>query len=475
MRKILFPILVLVIGSSIVFFLETFGKHLDESQLRSLKTLTLLIPDNLDASKTISYNSILLIDNLFPRLFRINENLQFEGEVARSWKVDQLKKTITVFIDTNFKFSEGSSVTAQDIATSINRIINPDSLPSFFFKNIKLVKVLSENSLEIEFLGWEVTALNQLGSPFLPIYKNGVAPIQNNASTWVTSSRYKIRNWSKDGIGLEVRGKLTKFLDVLPLEKVSKSLSSLDLMISRLNWISSETITSQINDKFSTYIFDSFNTSLVMSNISIPPVYRKCMANASMLDLGMENIIGESRIRSVLPSSMFSYDSKIKISKPAKPDLNRSMRLIVQRPNGLVLNVVNRLKIIANYCNIDLQVEDLENAAYVNRLINHDFDFAYVTISVLYNDPYFIFSFFHKDSKFNFTGSNSHLSRLIDRYSESRNQIEILEKSKALQAALFSEGLVIPLLTLKSMLLVKKPLTLKGHSLFDVVRWEDVL
>jgi hypothetical protein len=98
-----------------------------------------------------------------------------------------------------------------------------------------------------------------------------------------------------------------------------------------------------------------------------------------------------------------------------------------------------------------------------------------VTISVLYNDPYFVFSFFHRNSKFNFTGSNARLSRLIDLYSESRNQLETLEKSKALQAEIFYEGLAIPLLTVKSMMLVKKPLTLKGHSLFDVMRWEDVL
>jgi hypothetical protein len=358
MRKILIPILFLIIGASIVLFLKMFGQHLGGSELRSLKTLTLLIPDNLDASKTISYNSILLIDNLFPRLFRINENLQFEGEIAKSWKVDQTKKSITVTIDNNSKFSDGSSITTQDIATSINRIISPDSLPSFFFRNIKSVRVLNENSLEIDFLGWEVTALNQLGSPFLPIYKNGVSPYQNKSSTWVTSSRYSIRNWSKDGIVLDVRGKLTKVISVLPLEKVKKSLASLDLMISRLNWISPETIASQIDDKFSTYVFDSFNTSIVMSNISLPPDYRKCLANASMLDDGMSMIIGESRIRSILPSSMFSYDSKIRISKPGKPAFKRSMRLMVQQPNGLVLNVINRLKLIANGCNIDCSVPD---------------------------------------------------------------------------------------------------------------------
>jgi hypothetical protein len=64
---------------------------------------------------------------------------------------------------------------------------------------------------------------------------------------------------------------------------------------------------------------------------------------------------------------------------------------------------------------------------------------------------------------------------MVDDFPNSQNQYDALIKSKALQKEIISEGLAIPLITVKSMSFVRKPLTLKGHSLFDVTRWEDVL
>ncbi len=467
--------LILILSGIIIYTAKSLYFTTVIARPENIKTLTLHIPDDLDATKTISYNSILLIDNLFPRLFRINENLQFEGEIAKSWKVDQIKKIIYVTIDKTAVFSDGSPISTDDIAISINKVISPDSLPGFFFKNIKSVKVINNEQVAVYYLGWEVAVLNQLGSPFLPIYKSGEAPYKNNQKSWVVSSRYNIKTWNSNELLLSVHGKTVKSLSVLPLEKVKDSLSSLDLMISRLNWISTDTIRKQINDEFTTYVFDSFNTSVLMSNIKLEPQYRKCLAIKSFEDKELDVLLGDSRIKSILPPSMFSYDPNIKLAPSSKPTQHRSLKLLVQQPDVLVLNIINRLKSVAANCNITLEIDSSDNTAYVNKLLKHDFDFAYVTISILYNDPFFIFSFFHKDSRFNFVGSNDQLSTLINSYPESQTQQETLLKSKILQRKIMAEGLAIPLLTVKSMSFVRKPFSLKGHSLFDVTRWEDIL
>jgi hypothetical protein len=445
------------------------------SRPENIKTLTLHIPEDLDASKTISYNSILLIDNLFPRLFRINENLQFEGEVANSWKVDQNKKIIYVEIDNTSKFSDGSYITTKDIASSISRIIDPKSLPGFFFKNIKKITALNEKLIAINYVGWDVAVLNQLGSPFLPIYKNGKSPFKNDPSSWITSSRYSIRKWSNDELAMNVFGKDIKSLSVETFEKVKDNLSSIDLMISRLNWISSDTLKKQINNQFNTYVFDSFNISVIMANIKLESEYRKCLAFKSLNNKDFLSSMGELRIKSILPPSMFSYDSNLKLLPVPKPKNSRNIKFMVQKADSLVFNIFEQFKTLAKDCNLNVEIDEVNNTTYINKLIKHEFDLAYVTISVLYNDPFFVFSFFHRDSRFNFSGSNQKISKMVDDFPNSQNQYEALIKSKALQKEIISEGLAIPLITVKSMSFVRKPLTLKGHSLFDVTRWEDVL
>ena len=82
------------------------------------KTLNpMLVAD--ESSETVRY----LTGGVLMRLNRLTQ--QLEPELATSWKVSDNGKTITFHLRQNLHFSDGTSFSAQDVAYTINRLMDP--------------------------------------------------------------------------------------------------------------------------------------------------------------------------------------------------------------------------------------------------------------------------------------------------------------------------------------------------------------
>ncbi len=81
----------------------------------------------LDPANPQNAQSVLAINLIFGGLVKLDAQLNVVPDGAESWQVSDDGKTYTFKIRSNLKFADGSAVTAQDFADSINRALQPET------------------------------------------------------------------------------------------------------------------------------------------------------------------------------------------------------------------------------------------------------------------------------------------------------------------------------------------------------------
>jgi ABC-type transport system substrate-binding protein len=255
---------------------------------------------------TISYNDVVIIDNLFPRLFKRNSTLEYYGEVADEWYINKDLKKLEIKIKQKM-FSDGSNISVDDIVLSIKDAINPSTLNSFFFKNIKDVRTISSNRLEIDYIGWEGLLFQQLSSPFLSIYKNGVAPTKQSPDSWLVKMPLKIETWTNDSLKILNSDKnITLFLTA----PNSENIRNLDVVLSRESPVIAGTNLFEdeyFKNNFNSYSFDTYNTKIILLNEKIPHNTRVCISHLISNSDNINKIYKNHRSSSLIPQGVLGY------------------------------------------------------------------------------------------------------------------------------------------------------------------------
>lgn len=82
-------------------------------------------PDSLDNARTILGASYDVFSNIYDTLVTERTPSSFEGEIAQSWTISKNGLVYTFHIRPGLKFSNGDPLTAQAVAFTFNRILNP--------------------------------------------------------------------------------------------------------------------------------------------------------------------------------------------------------------------------------------------------------------------------------------------------------------------------------------------------------------
>lgn len=89
--------------------------------------------------------ALKIVDLLFASLFRINENGKLENDLADGYVIDEAHNTLTITIDDEAYWSDGTYVSANDVVYAFKRILSPESNSEaacllFDVKNARTVK-----------------------------------------------------------------------------------------------------------------------------------------------------------------------------------------------------------------------------------------------------------------------------------------------------------------------------------------------
>lgn len=478
MKKNIFVLLLILIFAYCCYYFFPQKEKIKIAKCKpDLAILVPIIPKHFNTAKTISFNTIFFVDNLFRRLFKITGQMEFIGDLAKKWEVDEKNKEILITIKEKQLFSDSSEITVHDVFSSLKTVISDKSIPRAFFPNIKKITQINKNQISIKYVGWSYLVLQSLSSPFLPIVKKGNFPSQKDRPSWITSNNYQISDWNKNQfVIVRKNGSCSSSIKLLAMENKNLDTKELNVMFSRGSWIPQSTIKSIANSKSSKwekYLLDSYNNSFLFIATALPLSYRQCLHANTIIDPKLNQELGESRNKSFLPLDMFSR-SVANVQNSHKP-LKRISRTLITRKGDHFNDAAKNIILLANKCNLNLKHRQLPRSEYITNVVARKFDLALITISVLYNDPMFIFSFFQSKSLFNFSSlKNKEVDQAIEKLIHSETKSDYMESSISLQKTLATQSPAIPLATEKINIYVKKGLEIKKFTTFDIVKWEDI-
>jgi ABC-type oligopeptide transport system substrate-binding subunit len=89
--------------------------------------------------------ALKIVDLLFASLFRVNEKGKLENDLASGYVIDKAHNTLTITIDDEAFWSDGTYVSANDVVYTVKRLLAPESTSEaacllFDIKNARVVK-----------------------------------------------------------------------------------------------------------------------------------------------------------------------------------------------------------------------------------------------------------------------------------------------------------------------------------------------
>ena len=179
----------------------------------------------LDPGEEYEVSGQIIVSNIYDRLLRYEaEDLnKLVGAVAQSWEVGKDNKTFTFKLRPNQKFESGATVTAEDVAFSLQRVVLMDKTPAFLFTqlgwnkdNVKdLIKAIDPATLQFRIVEdfSPVMVLNLMATTAGSVVEKKVALAnqKNNdlGNEWLkthsaTCGAYKLISWkSNESVTME--------------------------------------------------------------------------------------------------------------------------------------------------------------------------------------------------------------------------------------------------------------------------------
>lgn len=104
---------------------------------------------SLDPAESFEAIGSEVAGNLYQRLVMPNPDKpsEIKGELAQSWEVSNDGKTFTFHLDPAVKFSDGSPLTAEDAAFSLQRVVKLDKSPAFIINQFGFTKDNAEQMI----------------------------------------------------------------------------------------------------------------------------------------------------------------------------------------------------------------------------------------------------------------------------------------------------------------------------------------
>ena len=110
-------------------------------------------PTTLDYVKAGDYSPDMVISNLCDSLLRLNPDFSYSPNLATSWSYGPGHLSLTFTIRSGVTFWDGHPLTAQDVAYSLLRNMNPKNSPvnGGFFANVKSITATGPHTVVVRF------------------------------------------------------------------------------------------------------------------------------------------------------------------------------------------------------------------------------------------------------------------------------------------------------------------------------------
>jgi len=150
---------VLVLIVMIIFTLACFSANSQDMGSKVIRTAVNL-PFYIDPGVGYDYTGSVILCNIYDTLVFPNNDGSVKSNIAKSWTISEDGLEYTFILNSGIKFHNGDEVTAEDVAFSMQRILDiGEGYAYLFLGRIKDVKVLGEYEVQFN--------LNEPFGPFL--------------------------------------------------------------------------------------------------------------------------------------------------------------------------------------------------------------------------------------------------------------------------------------------------------------------
>lgn len=177
MSKKFKPVSILVVFSlAFTCFVLFFALSGSVREISIYRKSTYSVPRTLEPSSILSTADAAIADLIFEGLVRINNSLEVEPSLARSWSVSDDGTKYSFVIDTSVLFHDGSNLSVEDVIYSLKKLFSESSSASFFSEHIKNIRRVSDDSFDIELIAPFPPFLSFLAAPVAKIAKRSDQP-----------------------------------------------------------------------------------------------------------------------------------------------------------------------------------------------------------------------------------------------------------------------------------------------------------
>ncbi|MFB6672103.1 ABC transporter substrate-binding protein [Streptomyces sp. NPDC056390] len=110
-------------------------------------------PPSLDYAQAGDFSSDLMVSNLCDSLVHLNDDFTISPNIATSWRYADDRKTLIYTLRDDVRFWDGSRLTADDVAYSMKRNLDPDvgSYNASYYANVKNVEASGAHQVTVRF------------------------------------------------------------------------------------------------------------------------------------------------------------------------------------------------------------------------------------------------------------------------------------------------------------------------------------
>ncbi|MDX3587140.1 ABC transporter substrate-binding protein [Streptomyces europaeiscabiei] len=164
-------------------------------------------PGSLDPLNAYDYSVDLVLSNLCDPLFRTNPDFTTSPNLATSTSRPD-KLTVVYTIREGVKFWNGHPLTAEDVAYSLGRNLDPQAPSHFLFDKVKSIKATGTHQVTVRFKTYDELFTKELASPIGGIVEKAYAvKAGKNLGTakggLMCSGPFRLKQWNA-GSGIEL-------------------------------------------------------------------------------------------------------------------------------------------------------------------------------------------------------------------------------------------------------------------------------
>lgn len=422
---------------------EAAKKNLEQSRYGGVYRRVMIDePFSLDPKEFNDRNSIMIANQIYDRLIKMDADFNIVPSIATEWRVSKDRMTYVFTIRDDVYFHNGEKLSADDIVFSIGRLNSGGALIS---KYLKIVKVNKRSEREVKI---------QLQEPFPPILL-----ILASANASIISKKYYealgddyfkkpigtgpfcFESWER-GKRIVLRSNESYFsgrpyLDRVVYYKLTQEEAEKRLVEGTLEDMAPYRMTDKHSDRGMKNIFSpTLQTNIIFFNSKHKPFNDVRVRKAFIYAFNKEKLYkvvgdyGRTHAKGYVPRGIIGYDpnfedygydiakAKELLAQAGYPDGKGIGKITLIRPKSYP-HKAEFARLIRKFyrdIGVDVEVKHVEFQEIIKSHLNNTSQMVNCEINLDLPETFFSLTYFHSNYKFNFTNvNNKRLDELLDR------------------------------------------------------------